>query len=217
MPRTKPADQRRADLMAAAQALFIERGVAATTLEDVTARAGVSKGLFYEYFHSKDDLVLALQEYFAHRLSERMRHAIAAAAAWPEKLDAGIQACFRGFQAEHDLHEVLFRHAGHASQSTPAGRAGAAPQRDSSHHLLVETFRTLLDDGVAAGAFQVEDIHATALLLACAMHAFDPTFLAPTRDRLSAQRLLYATQVLGRRAAGIAAPPSPTRPRSRAH
>src|SRR4051812_24948043 len=101
MPRTKPADQRRADLMAAATALFVERGIAATTLEDVTARAGVSKGLFYQYFHSKDDLLLALQEDFAHRLAERMRKAVLAEAAWPEKLDAAVQACFRSFQAEH--------------------------------------------------------------------------------------------------------------------
>ncbi len=216
MPRTKPADQRRADLMGAAAALFVERGIVATTLEDVTARAGVSKGLFYQYFHSKDDLLLALQEDFAHRLAERMRKAIPADAAWPDKLDAVIQACFRSFQAEHDLHEVLFRHAGggdlaHAGQA----RADQAPQRESSHHLLVETFRALLREGVAAGAFQVEDIAATALLLACAMHAFDPTFLALTRDRLSSQRLLHATQVLGRRAAGVAAPP-PDRPRRRA-
>ena len=201
--------------MAAGQALFIERGIAATTLEDVTARAGVSKGLFYQYFHSKDDLLLALQEHFALRLAERMRKAIAAETAWPEKLDATIQACFRGFQAEHDLHEVLFRHAGQASHARRVGSVGDAPQRDSSHHLLVETFRALLSEGMAAGAFQVEDIPATALLLACAMHAFDPTFLALTSERLSAQRLLHATQVLGRRVAGIAAPPPRTRHRSR--
>ena len=60
MPRTKPAEQRRADLLEAGKALFLAQGVAATSLEDITSRAGVSKGLFYLYFHSKDDLVQAV-------------------------------------------------------------------------------------------------------------------------------------------------------------
>lgn len=36
MPRTKPAEERRADLVAAGQALFVAKGIAATTLEDLT-------------------------------------------------------------------------------------------------------------------------------------------------------------------------------------
>jgi len=36
--------------------LFVERGFAATRLEDVASRAGVSKGTLYLYFKSKDEL-----------------------------------------------------------------------------------------------------------------------------------------------------------------
>jgi hypothetical protein len=46
MTRTKPAEQRRADLLAAGEELFLAKGVAATSLDDITSRAGVSKGLF---------------------------------------------------------------------------------------------------------------------------------------------------------------------------
>src|SRR6266487_2240726 len=42
--RTKPAEQRRAELLAAAQALFLAKGIAATSLDDITQRAGVSAG-----------------------------------------------------------------------------------------------------------------------------------------------------------------------------
>ena len=57
MARTKPAEQRRADLLAAAQNLFVTKGLGATTLEDITSGAGVSQGLFYHYFRSKEDIV----------------------------------------------------------------------------------------------------------------------------------------------------------------
>ena len=48
------------ELTAAALALFVEKGFAATRLDDVAARAGVSKGTVYLYFKSKEDLFKAV-------------------------------------------------------------------------------------------------------------------------------------------------------------
>lgn len=47
----------RADLMQAALALFHDKGIVATRIEDITERADVAKGAFYNYFGSKDELV----------------------------------------------------------------------------------------------------------------------------------------------------------------
>ena len=44
------------ELVAAALDLFVERGYAATRLDDVAAQAGVSKGTLYLYFSSKEEL-----------------------------------------------------------------------------------------------------------------------------------------------------------------
>lgn len=46
--------------MAAALELFVERGFAATRLDDVAVRAGVSKGTLYLYFDSKEALFEAV-------------------------------------------------------------------------------------------------------------------------------------------------------------
>lgn len=68
-PRTpsRPSRQRRKEarpreLLAAALDLFVEKGFAATRLEDVAARAGVSKGTPYLYFDSKAALLKAVVE-----------------------------------------------------------------------------------------------------------------------------------------------------------
>lgn len=53
-------DARRPEIMAAAVELFTERGFAATRLEDVAKRAGVSKGTLYLYFANKEDLFKSL-------------------------------------------------------------------------------------------------------------------------------------------------------------
>jgi AcrR family transcriptional regulator len=49
-------DARPGELLAAALALFVEKGYAATRLEEVAARAGVAKGTVYLYFPGKEAL-----------------------------------------------------------------------------------------------------------------------------------------------------------------
>lgn len=67
MPRTlvKPRWRRRKDarteeIISAALEVFADRGFAATKLEDVARRAGVTKGTIYLYFENKDALFKAL-------------------------------------------------------------------------------------------------------------------------------------------------------------
>ena len=48
------------EILAAALEVFTDRGFAATTLEDVAKRAGVTKGTIYLYFDSKEALFKAL-------------------------------------------------------------------------------------------------------------------------------------------------------------
>lgn len=61
-PRRRRKDARPSELTAAALELFVEKGFATTRLEDVAARAGVSKGTLYLYFDSKDALFKAVIE-----------------------------------------------------------------------------------------------------------------------------------------------------------
>jgi TetR/AcrR family transcriptional repressor of nem operon len=203
MSRTKPAEERRADLLAAGKALFIAKGIAATSLEDITNGAGVSKGLFYTYFRSKEDLVVSLQEQFSSQFAERVRQAADSQTDWGAKLDACVEASFECYRQFHDLHEVLFHHGGHA---------GVGADHEPAHALLAGALRDVLEEGKKAGAYQVEDAATTAVLFYVTMHAFDPNFHGshPPSD----SDLVRATQLLFRRAAVLvdpAAKPAPIR------
>lgn len=59
-PRRRRKEARPQELTAAALALFVEKGFAATKLDEVAARAGVSKGTLYLYFDSKEALFKAV-------------------------------------------------------------------------------------------------------------------------------------------------------------
>jgi AcrR family transcriptional regulator len=53
-------EARPAEILAAALACFKERGFTATRLEDVAAKAGVTKGTIYLYYSSKEELFKAV-------------------------------------------------------------------------------------------------------------------------------------------------------------
>jgi AcrR family transcriptional regulator len=83
MPDPSPRWRRRSDarpqeILAAALAMFGERGFAATRLDDLAKRAGISKGTLYLYFPNKEELFKAVvREYLVSRidvLEERVAH-----------------------------------------------------------------------------------------------------------------------------------------------
>ena len=80
--RTRPTrEETRAKILDAALAVFGERGIAASSLNEVAAAAGLTKGAIYSSFASKDELVLAIMEEHAR---ERMTHALEGFAGAPD-------------------------------------------------------------------------------------------------------------------------------------
>ncbi len=82
--RTAPRWRRRKDdrpgeIVAAALEVFAERGFAAARLDDIAARAGVSKGALYLYFATKEDLFRAV---VAEAVAPNLAGVQAAAAAY---------------------------------------------------------------------------------------------------------------------------------------
>ncbi|MFC5890953.1 helix-turn-helix domain-containing protein [Kitasatospora sp. CM 4170] len=93
-PPARPAGPRpprrrthtRARLLAAASELFLTVGFARTSIEDVCAAAGYTRGAFYSNFGSKEDLLLALfDEQAAGRMAELERLAAACEALAPQE------------------------------------------------------------------------------------------------------------------------------------
>jgi AcrR family transcriptional regulator len=69
--RQERREQTRADLIAAARAVFLRQGFHAATLDRIAEEAGYTKGAVYSNFARKDDLLVAVfDEHFSGRVRE---------------------------------------------------------------------------------------------------------------------------------------------------
>jgi len=98
-PRAISRTQRRASrtrkrLLDAALALFNEKGLDATAIEDITERADVGKGTFYRHFGNKEAVVMALIDLAVDHLLDRMKPAHV-----PQGLDDALEQLINAHQA----------------------------------------------------------------------------------------------------------------------
>ena len=93
--RGAPATDTRGRLIAAARDVFCEVGLKQARMEDIAARAGVSRAAVYYHFNTKGDLAAAIADDVFQRLTVAIRAALA-----DGPLDGVIAATVRFF-AEH--------------------------------------------------------------------------------------------------------------------
>ncbi|WP_342319401.1 TetR/AcrR family transcriptional regulator [Corynebacterium mayonis] len=83
--------QRRAQLIKIGRAAFAERGLDGVSVEEIAARAGVSKPVVYEHFGGKDGLYKAIVEEDTAELEVMILEAIAHGR-WRERIEGAIVA-----------------------------------------------------------------------------------------------------------------------------
>jgi AcrR family transcriptional regulator len=184
-PRTKPAEERREELMDAAQRLFLKRGVDRTTVEEITSGANVAKGTFYLYFSSKEEVLAALGRRFADRVLEKIQSAVAQKNRedWRGKLGAWARAGVAGYLEAIQLHDIVFYGA------LPRSREGLV------QNILIDDLATLLEAGADSQAWRIQDPRATAVFLFSGLHgAVD--FACAQRGRIDSQRTAREVQNL---------------------
>ncbi len=67
---SKNYSNRKNEFMMAALELFCKKGYENTTINDIIDELSVSKGAFYHYFDSKEDVIVALAKYFSERAAK---------------------------------------------------------------------------------------------------------------------------------------------------
>ncbi|EHR52225.1 transcriptional regulator [Saccharomonospora marina XMU15] len=103
-----PRAERERQMIEVAEAVFAEQGFTAASMDDIAERVGVSKPMLYEYFHSKEGLLLACIQASRAELRAATERAVARADGAEDAMRQGLRAFFV-FIREHRQAWSLLR------------------------------------------------------------------------------------------------------------
>jgi AcrR family transcriptional regulator len=150
--RRLSTDARREQLLAAGVQLLARRAHEDVSIEEIAAAAGVSKGLLYHYFPTKNDFLTAAIERGDEELAERM--APDPSLSPFEQLGASLDR-FLDFVEEHEAaYAAIFRNRGAADPGLQAAiEAGRQRRMDAALETLF-ALRTAPADPKATAALE---------------------------------------------------------------
>ena len=103
-----PRTARRAQLLAAAQDVFVANGYHAAAMDEIAERAGVSKPVLYQHFPGKLELYMALLESHVDELGGRVRTAIGSTTDNKLRVRAAVAAFYDFVDGEGQAFRMVF-------------------------------------------------------------------------------------------------------------
>lgn len=169
---SKPPQERRAELLAAARRLFDKNGTANTRVSDIVKSVGVSQGVFYYYFKSKQEIEQAVIRQVSAELSQQISAVMAADASFYSK-----------------MANLILLYLDVVDQFTGDNEASVSAQDDEIIHqqlmvsgsesLLANAVQQLLLQGVQQGLVKVEYPVQTVQVLALGLRSYARSHLPP--------------------------------------
>ncbi len=161
-----PRQQRRSrasrkKLLNAARSVFAEKGLDSTRIDDITERADLGKGTFYNHFSGKEDLIQDLMESVIDELVEDIRRGCDGIADPTELLDAIIGAHIDFFRKRWEDYVLFFQ--GRADLHLENGYSGI----DTPLIKYLEAIEALIDSAINGQLSK-----STMRRIACAVAGF---------------------------------------------
>lgn len=151
--------RRRQEIFDASVHLFVEKGFAETSMREIAAAAGIGKATLYDYFKTKDDILLSFFEREVGALADRAAEIACQELPTAEKLRRIMRM---------QLDYWLPRKAFYLRLTIEAQRLAVQSQQriQAARHGYQDMLRDLIEDGILEGVFRpVDSLFATRLLL----------------------------------------------------
>lgn len=103
-----PRSQRRQQLLVAALEIFVQTGFHEASMDDIAAKAGVTKPVLYQHFGSKRDLYLAVLDAGARDFLETMQIALESTQDNQDRVQATIAAYLDFISREDAAYRLVF-------------------------------------------------------------------------------------------------------------
>jgi len=166
MPRTKEASQQIRDeskqhILDKAAEVFANRGLASTKISDLAEAAGISQGLLYRYFGSKEDVFIELLERAVHGAIQRAQAALEIPGTPWDRLLRLTEQFLNGMTNEPMYHQIF---------SQALALPGRAREIVEELGTLRDILHQLIIDGQAGKQIINRDPDQLVLLYLCCLY-----------------------------------------------
>lgn len=159
-PLVVDREKRRKQILDAAASVFSKKGFGSARMEDIAVKAGISKGLVYEYFKNKDELFFALYDHVSQQFYELIFRNIEKEKTVEAALKKMIQATFDALDEWEEFgHIFLDFWAEHRRARAMQVRFSELYSRDRAR--LAE----FIEAGIRKGEFRKMDPIASAAII----------------------------------------------------
>ena len=155
-PENREAQRRR--ILAAAAEVFARKGYEAATMADIATQMGVSKGVLYYQFRSKQELVVETRRATSGAAVERLDDIVRRPASARTRIEAALRDLAAAAFDPLARHVILLP----VLHGLDAGHLAEVRTIERRYERLLET---LLREGVAEGSLVVTDVKLTAFTL----------------------------------------------------
>ena len=145
----------RSRILEAAVQVFASKGYHDTKVDDIVAQSQTSKGSFYFYFPSKQDIFMALVDTFADLLESRLRNKLSDEPSGTARVEAALRVCLETFGQYRALAKIAL------VQATGLG-AAFEEKRQAVNQRFIEIVRENLDSAAADGSIPPLDTEVAA-------------------------------------------------------
>jgi len=163
---------RRQAVLRAAATVFSRKSYEGATVDDIAAELGVSKGVVYYQFRSKEEIFTEILVTAIGEALRRLRATNSLGGPPEERLRAGIREL-----VAYNLDEETTNY--YAMMVIGNVRALSGDNRQSVRRLQLEYQRLvmeIIEEGVALGGFTVEDVHVVAMTILTAANGVSNWF-----------------------------------------
>ena len=198
-PVTDKKARTRAQILHAALACFSNKGYHQTSMDDIVAESGLSKGALYWHFKSKQELFVSLIEWYMAAFGEEASHAWTDDMAATDKIRAIMMFFVDSSEQLIPFFKITIDFWAQTSEDEQL-RAIFDEMLDNFQQQL----RTIIEEGITNGEFRPVDTSQLALALIAALDALAlyRTLLADKIDVQSSVEALLEVVIAGLKPAG---------------
>jgi AcrR family transcriptional regulator len=192
-PRPDVSEERRTQIIESAIKVFAREGFADARMEDVASESGLSKGLLYWYFKSKEEIIIAIADLLFSGEFRRMEKLTAEGLTARASLDRFLDIFIDDLRGILKVAPVIYEFYALAFRNTVVRRV---MQKYLRRFLAI--MQPIIQQGMDNGEFASGDARRTAIAIGAALEgtlllwAYAPNMVQPEAQLRAAMALLLA-------------------------